>query len=209
MLYKFLLSLFCKIISIVYPYAFVVRNKQFFSILYTFWLSREFKSISKSTLIYYPISLVGAKFISIGKNTVIGSRTILTAWEKYRELKFSPQIIIGDNTSIGEDCHITSINKIQIGNNVLLGKKITITDNSHGSSEYEMLDLRPMDRPLVSKGQVTIENGVWIGDKATILSGVCIGENSIIGANSVVTSNIPSFCVAVGVPAKIIKYITK
>jgi acetyltransferase-like isoleucine patch superfamily enzyme len=63
----------------------------------------------------------------------------------------------------------------------------------------------PSERDLYSKGSVTIEDNVWIGDKVTILPNVRIGEGSVIGANSVVTKDIPPFCVAAGNPAKIIR----
>jgi len=152
-----------------------------------------------------PINLQGGKYISIGNNTGIGSYTILTAWDNYMNDKFSPEISIGNNVWIGEGCHITAINKIHIGDNVLMGKYITITDNSHGETNFEQLNIHPLSRPLISRGPVRIEDDVWIGDKVTILSNVKIGKGSVIGANSVVTKDIPPFSIAVGMPAKIIK----
>ena len=62
-----------------------------------------------------------------------------------------------------------------------------------------------MDRILKSKGRITIQDNVWIGDNAVILSGVTIGEGAIVGANSVVTKDVPPFTVVGGVPARIIK----
>jgi acetyltransferase-like isoleucine patch superfamily enzyme len=177
--------------------------------LYTAWLSREFNRISNSSFIAYPIDLVGGKYISIGDQCSIGKRTVLTAWDKHGTDKFLPQIIIGNNVSIGEDSHITAINSIQIGNNVLFGKKVTITDNAHGKSSFELLLLPPTRRPMYTDGPVIIEDGVWIGDKVTILSNVRIGKNAIIGANAVVTKDIPANCVAGGIPAKVIKIITE
>ena len=89
----------------------------------------------------------------------------------------------------------------------MLGKYITITDNSHGESVMEQLDINPIRRPLSSKGSVIIGERVWIGDKVTILPSVKIGNGSIIGSNSVVSKDIPENCVAVGNPAQIIKRI--
>jgi len=151
--------------------------------------------------------LIGGKYISIGNKSDIGLRSVLTAWDSYGLDLFQPEIIIGSNVSIGDDSHISAINKIVIGDNVLTGKKITITDNSHGRSDYDSLLLPPLVRPLYSSGPVYIEDGVWIGDKVTILANVRIGKNSIIGANAVVTKNIPANCVAGGIPAKVIKMI--
>lgn len=171
------------------------------------WISREFKSFGKDSVVQRHIYLLGGKYISIGSQSFIGLRAILTAWDKYGSDRFEPAIIIGNHVSIGEDSHITAINQIEIGNNVLMGKKITITDNSHGASKLELLSLSPAARPLYSAGPVIIEDGVWIGDKVTILSNVRIGENAIIGANAVVTKDIPPNCLAGGIPAKVIKII--
>ena len=153
----------------------------------------------------YPIELRGGKYITIGNCVGIGNRAILTAWDSYKNDSFIPIINIGNNTTIGEDCHITAIHKIDIGNNVLVGKKVTITDNSHGKAEADLLKLPPIQRSLYSKGPVIIKDGVWIGDKATVLPGVCIGENAIIGANTLVSKDVPANCVFGGVPGKIIK----
>ena len=92
-----------------------------------------------------------------------------------------------------------------MGNNVRLGKKILITDNAHGASSSELLDIAPNYRPLISKGPVVIDDNVWIGEKASIMPGVHIGKGVIVAANSVVTKDVPSYCVVAGVPAKVIK----
>ena len=202
-----IIKFFCKLISIIFPYNYVMRYQSFLTTLHTYWISNEFKNIGENSTINYPIVLKGAKYISIGNNTGFGKRGILTAWDAYLNDNFNPIINIGNFTSIGEDYHITAINEITIGNNVLMGKKITITDNSHGKADIESLKYSPIKRRLFSNGAISIEDGVWIGEKVTILPGVTIGTNSIIGANAVVTSNIPANCVAVGIPAKVIKFI--
>jgi acetyltransferase-like isoleucine patch superfamily enzyme len=194
-----------KLWSFFYPYSLKSKLSVIQNILYTGWLSHEFNKINKFSIILYPINIVGGKYISIGNRCTIGKRTVLSAWDKYASDTFMPEIIIGNNVAIGDDSHITAINKIEIGNFVLIGKKITITDNAHGKSDFELLSLPPAVRPLYSEGPVIIEDGVWIGDKATILPNVRIGRNAIIGANAVVTRDIPANSVAVGIPAKVIK----
>lgn len=194
-------------ISILFSYSTMRRLRKFKIDIFTNWITSEFKMLGVNSSICYPIVLKGGKYITIGKNTGLGARGILTAWDTYGEHTYNPVIIIGNNTSIGEDYHITAINKIQIGNYVLMGKKITITDNSHGKTDTDSLDIPPTKRSLDSKGPVIIEDGVWIGDKVTILSNVTIGRNSIIGANALVTKDIPANCVAGGVPARVIKEI--
>ncbi len=115
---------------------------------------------------------------------------------------------MGNNCSIGDHSHITAINKIIIGNNLLTGPNVLITDNSHGQNNtVAELQVAPNQRPLYSKGEVHIGNNVWIGQNACILSGVTIGDGVIIAANSVVTHDIPAYSLAAGTPAKIIKHI--
>lgn len=162
------------------------------------------KDILKMRL-QYPFILRGGKYITIGDKTGIGVRGFVLAWDVYMKDAFTPEIKIGNNIWIGEDCHITAINKIEIGINVLMGKKVTISDNSHGNTDSESLLLPPKERPLFSKDPVLIDDNVWIGDKVTILPGVRIGKNAIIGANSVVTNDVAENCVVGGNPAHIIK----
>jgi acetyltransferase-like isoleucine patch superfamily enzyme len=84
---------------------------------------------------------------------------------------------------------------------------VTITDNSHGSSDEIYQGVPPVKRKLYTKGPVEIGNNVWIGDKATILPGVTIGDNCIVAANAVVTKSIPENSIVAGNPAKVIKTI--
>lgn len=155
----------------------------------------------------YPVNFIqGDKSnISIGQGTGFGKFAVLTAWNDYYGQKYSPKIEIGSNCYFGDYINISRINSIKIGNNVLTGKWVTIVDNNHGKTKYDELHIAPMLRKLSVKGSTIIEDNVWIGDKATVLSGVTIGECSIIAANSVVTKDIPKFSVAAGNPAKIIK----
>ncbi len=153
------------------------------------------------------------QYITIGDNTSFGEGVFLTAWDTYNYTEngvgktqhFTPEIIIGSNCHFGFQNHITSVNRISIGDNLLTGKWVTITDNSHGETSVEQMDVDPLQRPIVSKGPVVIGNNVWIGDKATVLPGVSIGDGSIIAANAVVTKDVPAYSVAAGNPARIIK----
>lgn len=164
----------------------------------------KFQKFGKNNEIHpYVRLIVGGKYISIGSNVVLGADLQLTAWDRYGNQRFTPSIIIGDGVSIGDGAHITAINSIIIGDNVLTGKNILITDNSHGAVTLDELETAPNKRHLFSKGPVVIGNNVWIGDKASILPGVRIGNGSIIGSNAVVTKDVPDNHVAVGNPAKV------
>lgn len=202
---KKMILLFCKIIHLIYTNKTNRKVKYYKDILYSSWLSISFKAIGKNVLFDSPISLIGEKYITIGHNVSFRKLCILTAHDNYEREKFQPCIKIGNNCNFGQHNHITAINEIQIGNDVLTGSWVTITDNAHGNTDYESLKIKPAKRKLYSKGKVIIGNNVWIGDKATILPGVTIGDGAIIAANSVVTKDVPSYSVVGGIPAKILK----
>jgi len=176
--------------------------------LYSEYIKINIKKAHKSCVIKPFITLIGNKYIAIGKNTSIASGVLLCAWD-YKRTNYHniPEIIIGANCSIGEGCHFTAINSITIGNDVLFGRNILITDNAHGNSSLEYLNIAPIKRLLISKGPVKIGNNVWIGEMACIMPNVSIGNGAIIAANSVVTKDVPNNCVVGGIPAKIIKQI--
>ena len=172
--------------------------------LYNGRIRHRFAAFGRGRRIY-PALLKGEKYIRIGEGVTIGRMTQLTAWDCFRDQHFTPEIVLGDGCSIGDGAHITAVNRIELGRNVLTGKYVLITDNSHGEADLSMLETAPNQRPLVSKGPVIIEDNVWIGEKASILPGVHIGRGAIIGAGAVVTKDVPAGHIALGVPARIVK----
>ena len=206
-----MLSAICWLWSKVYTYSFSIWQKRVCNLLYTLWIKNFIGEIGENSSIYYPCSLQGggAKRIHIGRNTCIQSRCILGCWERYNahdgQQEFTPEIIIGNNCSIGEYTQITAIDKITIGNGLLTGRYVYIGDNAHGGLSWEEAGIRPGRRKLTSKGEIMIGKNVWIGDRVTILGGVTIGDNVIIGAGSIVTHDIPSNSMAAGMPARVVK----
>ena len=177
--------------------------------LYTMWIRNFIGELPQDSSVAYPCYLQGggAKYIYVGHHTGIQSHSILGCWVKYGNQQFTPSVTIGNHCHIGEYNQITSCNKITIGDGLLTGRFVYIGDNSHGGLSWEEASIPPAGRPLQSKGEIKIGNNVWIGDKVTILSGVTIGDNAIIGAGSIVTHDIPSNSMAVGAPAKVVKQI--
>ena len=168
----------------------------------------NFRHCSKQVSFQQVDSLNGARFITIGKGSCFEKHLSLSATIPSHSKKDSypsNTITIGSNCYFGAYNHITAINNIEIGNHVLTGKFVTITDNSHGYTDIDNLKQKPIDRPIVSKGPVKIGNNVWIGDKASILPNVTIGDGAVIAANAVVTKDVPPYSVAAGNPAKIVK----
>ena len=203
-----MIKMFAKYFGVLLSFIFPKRLGKAFSDLgrhiHSGYVSRRFKRFGGGTTVFPGCRFEGEKYISLGDNVSIGRRTIVCA---YPVDGTSPEIIVGDNTDIGGGCHISAIDRVFIGNNVVFGEDITVTDNSHGNISAEEMDVHPFRRPLASKGPVKIGDYVWVGDKVTILPGVTIGKGSVVGAGSVVTKNVPERTVAVGNPAKVVRRI--
>lgn len=175
--------------------------RHLYSHFYTGTRIGKFAAFGKGSVIYYkPKHLHGLKFIKVGDKTTFDEGLQLTAWHK--DGMDSPIIMIGDHCIFRKDAHITGTNRIVIGNYVLTGTNILISDNAHGKSSIADMKLAPIERPMFSKGETIIGNNVWIGNNACILAGVTIGDGAIIGANAVVTKDVPAYHIAVGAPAK-------
>lgn len=162
------------------------------------------KSMGTSPCISHDAFFAGVKYMEIGDNFHCGTNAWVEALDERNGQRFSPRLVIGNNFSMQYNCHIGCIESIEIGDGVLLGSKVYITDHFHGKVTCEDIDVPPSQRSLSSK-PVKIGNNVWIGDNVCIMPGVTLGNNVIVGANAVVTKSFPENTVIAGVPAKVIK----
>lgn len=108
-------------------------------------------------------------------------------------------VIIGNRTRIGMSNVL--IGPVNIGNDVMFAQNIVLSGLNHG---YEDINIVPHEQK-VSTAEIIIEDEVWIGANVVVVAGVRIGKHSVIAAGAVVTKNIPSYSVAVGNPARVIK----
>lgn len=111
-----------------------------------------------------------------------------------------PTLYIGKNCEIGDSVHIVALNKVEIGDNVLVASKVFISDTNHGCYKGENIsnhDTPPNERELVM-GETYIGNNVWIGENAVILAGSKIGDGCVVGANTVVSKEIAPNSIVVG-----------
>ena len=149
-----------------------------------------------------PTTIFNERFITIGRDTLIGPDISLSAgMVPGQECITYPVVSIGDRCLIGRGSGIVGHFSIEIGNDVWTGHNVYITDQNHG---YEDIT-RPISQQSQPERAVKIGDGSWLGYGSVVLPGVTIGRHVVIGANSVVTHDIPDFCVAVGAPAKVIK----
>lgn len=109
-------------------------------------------------------------------------------------------VSIGEGAYIGNFFSLNSRERISIGDRCMLGNFVSIVDNNHGTDEACDMIGQPF-----TTAPVIIERNCWVGEKATILAGVRVGEGSIIAAGSVVTKDVPGNHIVAGVPAKIVR----
>lgn len=174
--------------------------------LYTYLLRVKFGHFGKNSIIKPFLNTSNEKYISIGENVNIGSYCRITVSTEFGGIKCKSKnkirIKIGNNVDIGNNTFISANNNIEIGNHVIMAPYVFITDHDHGFMD---ISKNLHEQPLTEGGYVKIEDNVFLGVKSTILKNVTIGEHSVVAANSVVTKNIPRFCLAAGNPARIIK----
>jgi lipopolysaccharide O-acetyltransferase len=151
--------------------------------------------------------LRGLGHIEMGEDFSAEGGLWLEAVTRYNEQVFLPRIVIGRQVRVSRFGHIAATHFVEIGDNVLMGSNVLITDHNHGyySGQHTPPDVAPALRPLDDSRQVRIGDNVWLGDGAIIMPGASIGAGSIIGAHSIVIGSIPSFSIAVGTPATVRK----
>ena len=172
-------------------------------------IKKTFNNFGDDTYLSPKSVIKNPQYINIGKKCWLGPGCRLEAWDKYLDDKFQPRIILEEGVKINSRCHIGAINQVYIGKNTLLGSNVMIIDHSHGDNSFEEMKIAPSDRKLYSKGPIEVGENCWICENVSILPNVHIGKCCTIGANAVVTHDIPPYCVAVGNPAKVVNRIEK
>lgn len=166
----------------------------------TFYKSKLYKiSTGKHCYIGLNVNIVNHGTITLDDNVIIRPST-----ELYTHLRKKSILKFGNGTEIGRDSTISSFNKITFGKDVITGPHVYIADHNH---EYKNPEI-PISKLGVRCSQndsVYIGDGCWLGTNVVIAGNINIGKHCVIGANSVVTKDIPDYCIAVGSPAKVVK----
>jgi acetyltransferase-like isoleucine patch superfamily enzyme len=111
------------------------------------------------------------------------------------------EVAIGAKTVLGQDCTVSAYKRVRIGDQCVVADRAMFIDFDHGVVEVE----RPIREQGIYKREVVVGSNVWIGYGACILRGVQIGDNAIVGTNSVVTHDVAANAVVGGVPARLIR----
>lgn len=174
----------------------------------------QFGNNPKNLNIHLPRRFINPEHIFLGDNITFGPGSFLCATTHYPTSgmqhpnkeqsiqRFDPKIIIGNRVTATADLQIAAVRQVVIEDDVMFASNVHINDSSHG---YQNANDPYKYQELFKIAPILIRKGCWIGQNVVILSGVTIGELSIIGANSVVTGSIPARCIALGNPARVIK----
>lgn len=166
--------------------------------LFTLRHRSRFAYLGVNAFLYPPYRIDGENGIKMGETSVLQKGAWLYCVGQKGQVA---QLEIGRGCVFGYNNHIAAIENVKIGDHVLTANNVYISDNLHA---YEDICTPVMHQPVKVKGRVEIGDGCWLGENVAVL-GVRIGKNSVIGANAVVTSDIPDYCVAVGIPAQVIR----
>lgn len=176
---------------------FRIRSK-LSRLLFSFLHRSRFKRLGQAAYLYAPFRLEGPHNIEIGDASVFQGGGWLYCMGVGGA---AARLDIGTGCVFGYNNHVTAVSEVVIGDHVLTANNVYISDNLHS---YEDIGVPIMHQAVRVKRPVHIGSGSWIGENACII-GARVGKNCVVGANAVVTSDIPDYSVAVGAPAKVIR----
>lgn len=155
------------------------------------------------------LRVMGSRGIVGGENAALGVFCWLECVFAYKGISYVPELCLGRDISASDFLHISCVGRIKIGDGCLIGSRVYIGDNSHGtmSSYGGHSFLNPSERQLAGIEEIYVGARCWIGDGAVILSGASIASDSVIGANSVVRLKVDRPALIAGVPAKVLRYL--
>ena len=173
-------------------------NNKIYKLFFLIFYSKSFNKFGSNSTLRFPFEINGAKFISIGNKVHIQ----INAWFlALKNKNVMPSLIIEDNVYVGRGFHVVCIKDIKIQENVLISDNVYISDNLH---EYKNINIPIKEQEVIFKNNVIIGENTWLGENVCVI-GAQVGRHCVIGANSVVLSDIPDYSVAVGSPAKVVK----
>jgi lipopolysaccharide O-acetyltransferase len=168
------------------------------------WLHTRLR-FPTARLVRFPIYVRGRHAMQLGARLTTGRHVRLDAFpiEQNRTV-----LVIGDDVQLNDSVHIGAVELVEIGDHTLIASRVFITDHSHGVYDQPNVGSRPevmpVDRPIVAR-PVRIGRNVWLGEQVCILPGVTIGDGAVVGANSVVTRDVPPGTIVAGNPARVIR----
>lgn len=172
------------------------RLRDYVSVLaYRVFARPFFGRFGRGVRVVFPLRIVGAKHVELEDNATLQYGAYIAVLPSPESR--APVLRVGAGTLVGNFSHIICTRRIDIAEKVLIADRVYISDNLH---DYRDITRPVMDQPLRQTADVHIGAGSWIGENVCIV-GARIGAHCTIGANSVVTRDIPDHTVAAGAPA--------
>lgn len=158
---------------------------------------RSFAAFGSGSIVEPPVRIGGEKRIRVGSGVYVGAGSWLLALPGD-----GVALEIGDGTNISGSLVVSAAQSVRIGRSVLMARNVYLSDHGHAFEERGV--------PVLAQGiseprPVEICDHAWLGENVVVCPGVRIGRGAVVGANAVVLEDVPDYCVAVGVPARVVR----
>lgn len=171
--------------------------------IYTWLWRSSLKSCGDGVRLDFPLLLNEPGSITIGANSVIYPRTWINPVSEWAGIKYNGQINIGERVIINFGVQISAASSVIVEDGVAISSGAVIVDHIHDHSHLDSSIYRaPISKPL----PVRIGKNSFLGVHCVIGPGVQIGEHAVVAANAVVTRDVPSYCMAIGNPARVVRF---
>jgi acetyltransferase-like isoleucine patch superfamily enzyme len=171
--------------------------------LYTWLLRSSFKSCGPAVRLHFPVRFGKPESITLGTGCMIYPRAWINVVADWKGQAYDGEIRVGDRVSIGYEVQISAARSIVIEDDVSISRGAVVVDHLH---DYRHWDVPIVAAPLSAPQSVRIGKGSFLGAHCMIGPGVQIGEHSLVSANAVVVSDVPAFSMAVGNPARVVRF---
>lgn len=181
------------------------RRWQYLSFIFSrlvtaLWHGRKLRQCGAGAIVRSPLFWT-PEHISIGHRVLIWDGCRIEGIENDNGKAFKPHVVLGDEVSLQQRCHIIAAGQLKIGSGTTLSFDVMVTDVDHG---HEKLDLNVLKQPLIQR-HTSIGQHCFLGAGARILAGTVLGDNCRVGANTVVRGHFPAGSIIAGNPARIVK----
>lgn len=140
--------------------------------------------------------------IKVGRGVRIKKGYRIECYPMFAGIKLKPNVILDDGVIIGHRLTIFGADKVEIGADTIFAGNVTLISENHGTDPTSVI---PYHAQSLETGPICIGNGCWLGQNVCVLPNVRIGNKCIIATNAVVTKDVPDYCIAAGIPARVIK----
>jgi serine acetyltransferase len=172
-------------------------------VMYSWLLRSSFKTCGPDVRLHYPIRFGNPESISLGAGCLIYPRAWINAVTSWGGNTYDGEIRLGDRVGISYGVQISAARLIVIEDDVTISPGAVIVDHFH---DYRYPDIPIFHAPLSEPAPIRIGKGSFLGVHCMIGPGVQIGEHSVVSANSVVVNDVPAFSMAIGNPARVVRF---